>query len=137
MDKDAIIRGAIDQMTNDTTSEVIANPQDRFEDIRVRLFVARCICDPNDVGSAHPLFLAPDLQVQRFLTEEAIKRVFDECEKLAVESSPISPEITNDELELLATSLNGDTLGSLEPHREARARRWLWFVLDEIKNAVV
>jgi len=135
--KDSIVRAAIEELTSDSVTDHLAEPQERFEELRVRLFVSRSMCDPNDVGSAHPLFPAPDLQVPRYLTEQAIKRLFDECERLAVETSPIMPEITDEDLELLALSLNSETLSSLEPFRAARARRWLWLVLDEIKNSIV
>ena len=133
-DKELILKEALERVVK---AETLADndAQDTFDRYQVELFVARSICDPNDVGRSHPLFPAPDLQVTRCFTERALKRVFDECEKLAIESSPISPEATDDEVELLCTALNADSLGGLEPHREARVRRFLWFVLDELKRS--
>lgn len=133
-DKDAIIKEAIERVIKDHDLPTDEDEQARFERYRVQLYVARSICNPDDVQQPHQLFKAPDLQVPRCFTERALNRIFDECEALAISSSPISPEITDDEIEMLCTVMNSESLGSLEPHREARARRLLWFVLDELKR---
>jgi hypothetical protein len=134
-EKDSILKEAIDLVLKADDEMSNEDAQLVFEKHQVRLLVSRSICDPNDVTKAHPLFLAPDLMIPRCFTERAVARIFDACEMLAVESSPISPEVSDDEVELLCTSLNGETLGKLEPHREARARRFLWFVLEELKRS--
>jgi hypothetical protein len=134
-DKRLIDKEAIEYAISDDAL-VRNDPQEAFEGRRVELFVARSLCDPNNVGGAHPLFPAPDLQVTRCFTPRALNRIFDECEKLAIESSPISPEATDEDVELLCTALNAESLGGLEPRREARVRRFLWFVLDELKRSV-
>ena len=134
IEKDSIIKEALLKAVNFDDPDPQIDRQEVFDTEQVRLFVARSVCDPNDVTRCHPLFPAPDLQIPRCLTPRAINRVFDACERLAVETSPISPEISDEDLELLAMSLNGDTLRAMPGHKEARARRWLWFLLEEIKN---
>ena len=85
--------------------------------------VATGICDPNDCKRAHMSFPEPDLQVKH-LKPETIRYLFDRIEQLHLETSPIIPLATDEELFLLGDALqNGERLDAIETENVARANR--------------
>ncbi len=102
----------------------------------IRMLVCRAVCDPNDAAAAHPSFRLADDMVPRALTGDAIKRIFDEVEKLTVETSPGFAEAT-DEMAfqlgaLLVKQEAFEALQAASPVRAARVRRFVRFILDEL-----
>jgi hypothetical protein len=97
--------------------------------------VARALCDPNDVNSPHPTFpLAEDI-VPIALTPNAIRRIFDEVERLHVEQSPAFPEATDEELmELAGALLPEQPFRGLVATDARRCRRYARFLLDAIES---
>lgn len=95
--------------------------------------VALAICDPNDVEKSHPLFPMAEDSVPEALTSRAITRLFDELEKLQIESSPLFPGADDEEVSVLGALLCGDEpLTGLPPEIESRVRRYLGFALSEL-----
>jgi hypothetical protein len=95
--------------------------------------VALCICDPNDVTQAHELFPAPNATVPVALTPAALRRLFDEIERLQIDTSPIFVEATDDDVAALIEMLSGGALvkiASTDLVNNARCRRYLAFVLE-------
>lgn len=99
--------------------------------------VARSVCDPNDCSKEHPSLRMAEDTVQMALTGPAIARIYDEVERLYIETSPIFPEASDEELLLLASVLTDtEVVGSLGPIRARRARRFLRFVLAELADVI-
>lgn len=57
------------------------------QDARVRLLVARCICDPNDASKPHPDLLFAEDMVFDALTDSGARYLFDEILRLQVETA--------------------------------------------------
>ena len=97
------------------------------------IVVARSLCDPNDVSRGHSAFPAAEDTLPKMLTSRAIRRLWDEIELMAIETSPLQPEATDEQLEALAVDLltKPQELRLLGPAREKRVRRLLAFVADE------
>ncbi len=97
--------------------------------------VARAVCSPRDARRGHDFFSAPDDVLPIALTEPALKWMFDELEKLAVECSPIFSAADDDDVSDLCEALTGGALARLEAKdaaKAARARRYIDFVLTEL-----
>lgn len=98
--------------------------------------VALAICDPNDVERGHPVFPMAEDTVPEALTSRTITRLFDELEKLQIESSPLFLEATDEELRMLSVLLASDEPLSLLPSEAAsRVRRYLAFALSELLDS--
>jgi hypothetical protein len=103
------------------------------QDTLFAIAVARGICDPNNVKAAHPLFPFAEDTLQAALTPRAIKRLFDEIEKLHVDQSPMFPEATDEDLtELAGALIQPEPLGKLGAVKAARARRYARLILDSL-----
>jgi hypothetical protein len=82
------------------------------------------ICDPNDCRRSHPSFPFPDQQIPNQLKPQTIRYLFDQIERLHIESSPAVPLATDEELFLLGDALqNGERLGSIEQSSIPTANR--------------
>ena len=107
-----------------------------YEHLLVRWVVARCVCDPNDCSSPHPLFQFAEEQVPEALTKGAILRINDDLERLIVETSPNYHEATDEQCAALGSALVDGSilalLGQTSPVKAARVRRYLRFVCDEL-----
>jgi hypothetical protein len=118
------------------TAEQEAAKQDTADAAHQVLFsivVARSICDPNSVSSTHPLFPFAEDTILSALTPRAIKRLFDEIEKLHVDQSPAFAEATDDDLvELAGAFIQPDALAKLNGAQAGRARRYARLLLDLI-----
>lgn len=97
--------------------------------------VARGICDPNDVSRAHPTLEFAEDMVPAALSQPTIARIFDEIEKLAVETVPLFTEATDADLRELAQLLSSDDpFEDMSPARARRVRRYLKFALSEFTD---
>lgn len=106
-----------------------------YNDALLRWAVARGLCDPNDVTSPHPYLPLPEDMVRVAFPQTTIRRLFDEIERLQIETSQIFPEATDDELGELAELLSVDApFGDLPEPRARRARRFARFILDELQG---
>lgn len=119
------------------TAEAEADKQTTPEaanQVLLGIAVARALCDPNDVNAPHPTFpLAEDI-VPIALTPRAIKRIFDEVERLHVDQSPGFPEATDEDLvELAGALLPEKPFAALSPIEQKRCRRYVRFVLDALE----
>lgn len=97
---------------------------------------AVALCDPEDASQPPELFPAPDTQIKSALRPEAIQAIYDELERLMIETSPISPEATDEELYDLAETIADGAVGILDatsPARASRFRRLARYLLDELK----
>lgn len=95
--------------------------------------VAMCICSPEDVTLPHELFPAPNATLPSALTPKAIRRLFDEIERLQIDTSPIFLEATDEEVATLRELLGTSRLGNLstsDPVNHSRIRRYVAFCLE-------
>jgi hypothetical protein len=97
-------------------------------------YVARGLCSPHDVTAPHPLFELPEDMIPQALTPRAIKRIFDELERLHIEQSPLFPEATADDLLELSDRLaEPDPLAAAGTPQRLRALRYLRLALDTMR----
>ncbi len=97
-------------------------------------YVARGLCSSHDVTAPHPLFELPEDMLPLALTPRAIKRLFDELERLHVEQSPLFPEATDDDLaELIDRLGEPDPFSAVGAPQRFRALRYLRLALDTIR----
>lgn len=111
-----------------------ANP-DNYKRELITCAAAVALCDQTDASSPPELFPAPDQQVPAKLRPETIQAIYDELERLMIETSPISPVATDDELYDLAELISEGGVSILEsasPDRASRFRRLARFLLDEL-----
>ena len=101
----------------------------------VTFCVARGICNQQNVTMPHPYFELPEDEIPFALKSSAIKRIFDEIERLAIDQSPVYAEATDLELldlaELLATD---DPFESVPSVKRSRCLRYLKLVLDTLRE---
>lgn len=110
------------------------NAIDAWNDLLMARAVARCICNPLNVREDSPVFPLPEDTISQALTSRAIRRLFDEVERLTVEQSPLAPEATDEELVTLADAiLSGEPLG-LATADERSFRRFAHYCLDFLPN---
>lgn len=107
-----------------------------YNDALMRQIVALAICSPNDATIPSELFPSAEEQVRVAITSEGAKLVFQEYLKYEVESSPIHPEATNDELVELAVLIDTGVIQRLDKSRESIARTFLRYALDEIRSSM-
>jgi hypothetical protein len=97
--------------------------------------VARGICNQHNVTLPHPYFELPDDELPIALKSNAIKRIFDEIERLAVDQSPVFAEATADDITELVELLRADDPFDGVTHIErARCLRYLRLVFDTITD---
>lgn len=104
-----------------------------YHETGVAFTVARGICDPNNVAKPHPRLEFAEDMVPLALNKRTIARLFDELERLAVDTVPIYAEATEENIRDLCIILSvDDPFADIDPVRAARARRYLKFALDEL-----
>lgn len=104
---------------------------DTYNDFVMRRIVARGVCDPNDVsGYSEPLGMAPEEFVIERLSTEGVRFFFDALERFNLAHDETRAEATNDEIESIADRLH--ILENLKPNAQARLRRLLRFVIDQL-----
>jgi hypothetical protein len=106
-----------------------------YQESKLVNLVAACICSPEDVTAAHELFPSPNMLLPIALTPQGLRRLFDEIERLQIDTSPIFAEATDDQALAVAELLTVDALKKLtdaDSVRASRARRYVAFLLDEL-----
>lgn len=99
--------------------------------------VARCICSSTDVTQPHELFETPDALLRIALTPQGLRRLFDEIERLQIESSPIFVEATDSEVvELFERIQDGELARCQDVAISGRIRRYLAFCLESLSENV-
>jgi len=106
-----------------------------YDDALLRHLVARAMCDVNDRTQPHPLFPAAEDQVRRAFTPEGARMVWEAVERLHIERSPARPALSDDEITRLVALLLDDGLRRLTPNGQARARKLLGAVLEDVQAA--
>jgi hypothetical protein len=131
---------AIRHIANQASIEAITaggDPKAAAQSAMLIATIARAICHQRDARRAHERFECADDLLPIALTKEALTWIFDELEKLVIESSPIFGESTDDEIVVLCDMLQNGAMARLteaDPTRAARVRRYLDFVLTEIEG---
>lgn len=98
-------------------------------------WVARAICDPNDVTSAHPFFDMPEDMVPLAFKPDTIIRICQEIARLGVEQSPLHPEADDEEVGELSDLLAiEEPFAAVKHDQERLARRYLKFALEILRN---
>ena len=137
-DDETTARSEAEKTTNRLGHENRENRIDAFNDSLMAELVARSVCDPNDVRNEQANLPMPEDHLRTALTPAGIRYLYDEIERLKIESSPLHPEATDDQLSELVEALSADDiLATLGPVREKRVRRYLLFCLDEIRGEVL
>lgn len=131
--------GAADQQAQREAESLHESPGEpqtlAYNDALRRWCVARALCDPNDSSKPHPLFQMAEDQIAHCWTPQGVRYVFEELERLILESGPLHPVATDEDVaELAALLLTGDALVSLDELQQRRARRLLAFVLEELRG---
>lgn len=104
---------------------------DAFNDALMRTAVAFGTCRPENV--ALPYFDVAEDMVWVALTSFGVKRLYEELESLALESSPLTPEASDDDLADMAGALAaGDFWARMPLHEAERVRRLLGAVVERI-----
>jgi hypothetical protein len=100
----------------------------------MRFAISRATCDPNDARKGWEVWhgVADDI-VHIALTREGTKAIYDAIERITLATSPVRPELKDDELDELIAGIR-EALPLMPRGREARARRLLRFVLDEVRT---
>jgi len=94
------------------------------DDAAMLVLVAAGICDPNNCRDSHPSFPLADLQIKARLKPETIRYLYDQIELLHIQTCPIIPLATDEELFLLGASLqDGERLGVIEAESLSSANR--------------
>jgi hypothetical protein len=102
-----------------------------YNEAKLLNLVALCICSPTDVSAPHELFETPNAILQIALTPQGIRRLFDEIERLQVETSPIFREASDIEVSELAESLvDGALSRCTDPTKASQIRRFLGFCIE-------
>ncbi len=97
--------------------------------------VATCISDPEDISQPHPLFETPDALLRLSLTPQGLRFIFDEIERLQIETSPIFPEASDDDVALFVRMIQEGALAdSLDPTKAPRVRRYIATCLEILTN---
>lgn len=105
---------------------------DAMNDLIFRWIVARGTTDPNDVSQPFELWrTAPEDTVKQALTVEGCRAIFDAIERLAISTSPVTPEADDAEISALY-SMAERGLERMPVWRARRVRRLLRFCLDEV-----
>lgn len=113
------------------------NWNDCFNDALMAQFVARSVCDPNDARAPCSHLPMAEDHISFELTPAGIKYLWDEIEKLRVETSPLHPEATDGDVrELMDRLAADDAMAELDPIREGRLRRFLMYCLDELRGDI-
>lgn len=118
-------------MHDDETGQVEA-----FNDALMRWLVVRGTCDANNNTLNAPLFDGSEENVRNALTSKGIRYVWDEIEKFHLETSPLVPVATNEDMLALAELLKRpELLEQMTVGAALRVRKLLGFCLSELRRA--
>lgn len=102
----------------------------QFEESLLKLTVARATCDPNDVTQAY--FQHPDDEVGEAWPPGTIRRIWDELERVTIETSAVTEPADDEDLERLADMLSAGLVGKLVSSQELRIRKLAAFMIGEL-----
>lgn len=106
-----------------------------YNESKLLNLVAVCICDPLDVSKPHELFETPNAILEIALTQHGIRRIFDEIERLQIETSPIFREAPDEDVLSFAAMLQESALhGIADKVNQARIRRYVAYCLELLTN---
>lgn len=106
-----------------------------YNESKLLNLVAVCICDPNDVSKPHDLFETPNATLEVALTPQGLRRIFDEIERLQIETSPIFREASDDELRSFSTMLTEGALQKTDDTlNQKRIRRYVAYCIELLTN---
>jgi len=111
------------------------NAVDAFNDALMRICIAGAMCDPNDVTRRSDMFQEAEDDVFDALTSRGCTFVYEQVERLEIESSALAHEVSEEELGDLVDAISADALQRLEPGYRALCRRLLGYVHDQLKRA--
>lgn len=101
----------------------------------MRLYVARGLCDPNDVNKASDILQAPDHQVWYALTELGTRWLFEELVKNEIKRSPQHLPIEADDLLELVERIGAGEIAELPTGPQEEARRYLNETLSILRTS--
>lgn len=109
-----------------------AERMETMNDLLMRWMVARGTCDPDDATKPFRLWAeAPEDIVKDALSVEGVRALYDGIERLAISTSPVQREATDEDIDEL-WMMAATALASMPKAKAARVRRLLAFCLDEI-----
>jgi len=113
----------------------LENAVDCYNDALMRGIVARALCDPNNSKAPHPILRYDEDALRFMLTPKTFCWLFEELERLQIESSPIHPEATDDDVaELIALLSCGDALKALDNSERRRVLRFVRYAVDALRT---
>jgi hypothetical protein len=118
--------------------EGVATARDAaYHDLQMRLAVSRATCDPNDVTQPWEVWgrHGGDELVREVLTTEGVKFLWDHLERVTIETSPVEPQATDEDIQELLKKAPG-ALAAMPHWRAARVRRLLHFCLNQTLAAL-
>lgn len=101
-----------------------------FNDLLMAWAVACALTDPND--TLRPYFESPHENVLLAFTSRGIRRIWEDLEVLHLEMSPLLDEAEDADVTALADMLAAGRVAELDEPKQARIRRLLTHLLDEI-----
>lgn len=104
-----------------------------FNGLLMRLAVARATCKPEDAVAA--FFDLPDDQIAEAWLPSTIRRLWDELERVTIETSCVREPAADDELAELNALIVMGRIDSLSAPAELRLRKLLAFCLSELRAA--
>lgn len=125
-------RGEAEKLADELHKERNLNWLDAFNDCLIRQVAALGICSPNDVTKPFDLMTFAEEQVRFALTSRGAAFIFEAIQRYDIESSPLSPEITDEEIAELSGLLGSVCSDSFTPDE----RRLLGHVLELVRDAV-
>lgn len=123
------VRTAVDMFRDD------AHELERIEaynDALMRELVARAACDPNDART--PFFPGDEEEVRIALTDDGVRYLYDELERVKLERSPLVVPASEDDVRALPATW-ARSLGMLPAARQRHLRRLVAFVLRALHDA--
>lgn len=102
-------------------------------DARVRLLVARCVCDPNNADAPSSVLPFAEDSVFVALTDSAARHIFDRILDLQVETAP-GENGSIEDVERLLELLSAGALETLSEARYQTVLRYLSFSLSVIDD---
>lgn len=107
---------------------------DAYQDALMRWIVAKATCQPSDVS--RPFWKMAEDTVREALTSAGVRLIWDRYEKMLVETSPLDPELADEDVGELIVLLETGALKNMATSQATRARRLLRFVLNDLRLVV-
>lgn len=107
---------------------------DAFNDALVRQVAALALCSPNNVKQASEVLPHAEDAIRFAVTSDGARQIFEELLRYEVETSPLYPEATDEDLAELSNRLDDMSLDNLPGHARSAVRRYLRFALDALRE---